>query len=317
MIKITLARWLPTIALSIVFGICSAIEAGQNVIVVLDDSGSMRQLMRTDDGRVSRIQAAKTALSKVVQGLADDAQLGILLLNNGGRGSTWLVPLGPLSATATLPKIAQIRADGGTPLGSQMKIAADALLELRQKQIYGDYRLLVITDGEATDPNLLEAYLPDILSRGFSLDVIGVDMAANHSLAGKAHSYRRADDARSFEKALQEVFAESSSQTDDQGTSDFELIADLPDDLAKEALAALAVPRNSSIAYFGRKNETPPHANPTSQSPNNLPAPTSPPPSTTSPLGSLIGILSALPCFLTIIIVFILVASLSQKKKRR
>ena len=246
---------LTAIALSLACGWFDAIEAGQNVIVVLDDSGSMRQLMRTDGGRVSRIQAAKTALSKVVEGLPDDAQLGILLLNNGGLGNTWLLPLGPLSATAALPKIAQIRADGGTPLGSQMKIATDALLELRKKQIYGDYRLLVITDGEASDANLLEAYLPDILSRGLSLDVIGVDMAAKHSLASRAHSYRRADDARSFEKALAEVFAESSNPTnDDQGTNDFELIAGLPDELAKQALAALALPRNTGIGFAPSPN---------------------------------------------------------------
>lgn len=313
-----LTRLLQAITLSIAIGLSQAIEAGQNIIVVLDDSGSMRQQMRTDDGRISRIQAAKNALSKVIQGLPDDAQLGILLLNNSGRGNTWLVPLGPLSATAVLPKIAQIRADGGTPLGSQMKIGADALLDLRQKQIYGDYRLLVITDGEASDANLLEAYLPDILSRGLSLDVIGVDMAANHSLAGRAHSYRRADDARSFEKALQEIFAESSSQTDDQGTNDFELIAGLPDELAKQALAALALPRNNSIAYAATPAVTPQNptntTNPINRSPPVAYNPTKP---GSSAIDSVVGFLSALPCFFTIIIVIVLVVLLSKKKKSR
>lgn len=317
MVDTILTRLLQAIALSIAIGLPQGIEAGQNVIVVLDDSGSMRQQMRTDDGRISRIQAAKNALSKVVQGLPDDAQLGILLLNNSnnGRGNTWLVPLGPLSATVVLPKIAQIRADGGTPLGSQMKIGADALLDLRQKQIYGDYRLLVITDGEASDANLLEAYLPDILSRGFSVDVIGVDMAAKHSLAGRAHSYRRADDARSFEKALQEIFAESSSQTDGQGTNDFELIAELPDELAKQALAALALPRNNGIAYATIPTVTP--WNPSNTATPSSPVPhsqTIPEPST---IGGVVGFLSALPCFLTIIIVFVLVVLLSKKKKHR
>ncbi len=306
---------LQTIALAIAFGTFQGVEAGQNVIVVLDDSGSMRQQMRTDDGRISRIQAAKNALSKVIQGLPDDAQLGILLLNNSGRGNTWLMPLGPLSATAALPRIAQIRADGGTPLGSQMKIAADALLDLRQKQIYGDYRLLVITDGEATDANLLEAYLPDILSRGLSLDVIGVDMAANHSLAGRAHSYRRADDARSFEKALADVFAESSNQSDDQGTSDFELIAGLPDELAKQALAAFSVPRNNNIAFYNAPTVSPnsPANTPTS----NAPSAVTPNQPATSVIDSVVGFLSALPCLLSIIILFVLMVSLTQKKKRK
>jgi len=295
----------------VVLGFFAAIQAGQNVVVVLDDSGSMRKLMRTDSGQVPRIQAAKEALSKVIQGLPDDAQLGILLLNNGGRGNIWLVPLGPLSATAALPKIAQIRADGGTPLGSQMKNGADALLGLRQKIIYGEYRLLVITDGEATDANLLDAYLPDILARGLSLDVIGVDMVANHSLANRAHSYRRADDAASFERALQEIFAESSSKTDDQGGNDFELIADLPDELAKAALAALAIPKNSNIGFTASAstNETPtvPLVN----------APSTPQPSPASGVGIFISILSALPCCFTIVIVFVLVVAFSQGKNRK
>ena len=314
MVKKMLSRLLQIIALLLAMGTSQGIDAGQNVIVVLDDSGSMRQQMRTEDGRISRIQAAKNALSKVVQGLPDDAQLGILLLNNGGRGNTWLIPLGPLSATAALPKIAQIRADGGTPLGSQMKIAADALLELRRKQFYGDYRLLVITDGEATDANLLEAYLPDIMSRGLSLDVIGVDMAANHSLAGRAHSYRRADDARSFEKALADVFAESSSQTDEQGASDFELIAGLPDELAQQALSAFAAPRNSSIAVLSSPAPMP-------NSPMIPPAGNTPiaavPTNPTSATDSFVGFLSALPCFFAIIILFMLMVSISQKKRRK
>ncbi len=304
-----------------VLGIAAEIQAGQNVVVVLDDSGSMQQKLRTNNGRISRIEAAKEALSKVVQGLPDDAQLGILLLNNRGRGNTWLVPLGPLSTTAVLPKIAQIRADGGTPLGSQMKAAADALLELRQKQIYGEYRLLVITDGEASDANLLNAYLPDILSRGLSLDVIGVDMADKHSLESRAHSYRRANDLASFEKALQEIFAESNSRADDQGTSDFETIADLPDELAKAALASLAIPKNSPIGFANNQTESHPDAaGPVTPATQVAPAPTAPSvslPVQTNAVGTIVGFLSLLPCCFVIILVFVLVVAFGQSKKRK
>ena len=302
--------FLPGALFSVAMAISSfaRVEASQNVIVVLDDSGSMRQKMRTDTGRVERIQAAKEALSKVIQGLPGDAQLGILLLNNGGRGDRWLAPLGPLNPAAVLPKIAKIRADGGTPLGSQLKVAADALLQLRQKQMYGEYRLLVITDGEANDADLLNAYLPDILSRGFAMDVIGVDMAANHSLSDRAHSYRRADDARSFEKAIEEVFAESSSTSDDQGATDFANISDLPDELAKEALAALATPKNQSIAI---------HTLPPSVDGSPFPQATAPTPRPSSALDSLVGLLSALPCCFLVVIVFIVVVSISQGKNRK
>ena len=104
-----------------------------------------------------------------------------------------------------------------------MKIAADALLQRRSEQHYGTYRLLVVTDGEANDMDMLETYLPDILSRGITVDVIGVDMARQHSLATQVHSYREADNPQSLTAAIEEVFAESSDDSD-AGESDFELL---------------------------------------------------------------------------------------------
>lgn len=308
-------RWLYTIVFMAVYATPIEIQAGQNVVVLLDDSGSMKQPMRTDGGRVSRIQAAKDALSKVVQGLPDDAQLGILLLNNEGRGNAWLIPLGPLSTTKALPKIERIHAHGGTPLGAQIKIAAEALLDLRQMQIYGEYRLLVITDGEATDANLLEAYLPDILSRGLTFDVIGVDMAANHSLAGRAHSYRKANDVQSFEKALKEIFAESTSQPDEQGASDFALIADLPDEFAKEILTTLSIPKNKNIGFASQPNPSNQNTTHSTTPSNNQPPPPLQPPATA--MDGFIGILLALPCCFLIVIVFVVVVMVSQGKNRK
>ncbi|MDZ4849046.1 MAG: VWA domain-containing protein [Pirellulaceae bacterium] len=310
----------PLVGFILFLACCAGLQGGQNIVVVLDDSGSMRQQIRMGGTRISRIQAAKNALSKVIQGLPDDAQLGILLLNNVGNKNPWLVPLGPLSTSDAMPRIQQIRADGGTPLGSQMKVAADALLDLRQKQIYGEYRLLVITDGEATDAKLLAAYLPDILSRGLSLDVIGVDMADNHSLADRAHSYRRADDVASFEKALEEVFAESNTQTDERGANDFELIADLPDELAEQALVALASPKNSKIGIVKEPIFLNPNGPVSNSSPaNSSPSTNVPPLPTTAPttINTIVGFLSALPCCFTIVIVFILIAVFNQGKNRK
>ncbi len=51
------------------------------VVVVLDDSGSMKDMMNTDRGRMSRMEAAKVALEKVIVKLPTDTQLGVLLLN--------------------------------------------------------------------------------------------------------------------------------------------------------------------------------------------------------------------------------------------
>jgi len=46
---------------------------------------------------------------------------------------------------------------GRTPLGQYMKIGADALLAKKEKQHnYGSYRLLVVTDGEASDQRAVD-----------------------------------------------------------------------------------------------------------------------------------------------------------------
>ena len=225
----------------------SAAHAGQNVVVVLDDSGSMGWPMGSNS-RLNKMQAAKNALLKVVENLPDDTRLGILLLNGGWGSRRWVYPLAEVDVPAVKKGIQAIDAGGGTPLGERMKEGCDALLALRAKEHYGSYRLLIVSDGEATDETLVEGYLPDILARGVWVDVIGVDMKQNHSLATKVHSYRKADDPKALEEEISRVLrAESTGDTRDAGESDFEVIASIPEELAAAALEALAESGNHPI----------------------------------------------------------------------
>jgi uncharacterized protein YegL len=227
------------------------------VVIVLDDSGSMRDKMRTDQGKEPRMQVAQRALKKLVEQLPDNTQLGLLLMNGARNEGGWLVPLAPLDKAKTISLIDKVRADGGTPLGQSMKTAMEQLLAARSNKPIGDYRLIVVTDGEATDGNVLNQFLPEIVARGIVVDAIGVDMKNDHTLASKAHTYRRANDAASFESALVEIFAESSqSQSGDGSSSDFELIAGLPDEFASEALAALSSMSNRPIEVTGQSNDS-------------------------------------------------------------
>jgi uncharacterized protein YegL len=217
--------------------IASPAVAQQNVVIVLDDSGSMGDPMRSDRS-TRKIDAAKKALHAVLEQLPEDSRVGLVVLN-GGRGG-WLIPLGPVDTQGLDNTINRIRANGGTPLGKHMKVAADALLEARSKQTYGTFKLLIVTDGEAGDKKLVEQYLPDILSRGLVVDVIGVDMQQNHSLATQVQTYRKADDPASLEQAISEVvLGESTADDSAAGESDFEVLAGLPDEVAIAALDAL------------------------------------------------------------------------------
>lgn len=231
-----------------VWSAASAAYAGQNVVVVLDDSGSMNERMR-GNRRQSKMEAAKEALLTVLTGseLPADTQIGILLLNGRWRSDRWVYPLGPLDLDRATRSVRGIQAGGGTPLGECMKEGADALLALREQQRYGSYRLLIVTDGEANDPELVEAYLPDIHSRGIWVDVIGVRMAEDHSLATEVETYREAANPADLEKAIADVLAESTADSSHAGQSDFELIAPLPDEVATAALMALGETHNDPV----------------------------------------------------------------------
>jgi uncharacterized protein YegL len=202
------------------------------------------------DASLRRIDAAKLALETVLQQLPEESRVGILALNGVDERTQWIIPLGPIDRSAIQQAIAQIVAAGGTPLGEALKIAADELLQTRAKEHYGTYRLLIVTDGEANDPDYLNRLLPDVLARGLTVDVIGVDMQTTHSLATKVHSYRRADDPASLTEAISAVFAESQADagtSDDAGQSDFDMLAGLPDEVAQTALQALAESGNQPI----------------------------------------------------------------------
>lgn len=228
-----------------------------NIVVILDNSGSMAERMPTGG---TRIEAAKQALLRVLEQTPEGASVGVLLLNPGPSGP-WLVPLGPVDQQATRAAVSGLRANGRTPLGGAMKTAADALLKVREGQRYGDYKLLVVSDGEATDGDLVERYLPQIQSRGLLVDVIGVAMPNRHSLATRASTYRKADDPASLEKAISAVVLGESSggASDDAGESDFELLAPIPGEVATAVIAALTTAENAPIGSGSpRRNRSPP-----------------------------------------------------------
>jgi uncharacterized protein YegL len=222
--------------------------------------------------RQTRMEVAKTSLITVIRGLQGNVVLGVYLLNGG-----WLIPLEPLNKADAIQKINTVRASGDTKLGRAMKNGTDALLEARQKERYGNYRLVIVTDGEASDPKSVNQFINDIITRGITVDVIGVSMSQTHTLANKAHSYRSADDPDSLTKALSEVLAETGVSSD-TAESDFELTSALPDEMVVSIIATLA---ESSVSNH------PIGTQPTKViAPANRPTDVSPPVTPTESLGS-------------------------------
>ena len=265
-------------------GIGRSTYAGSNdyVVIVLDDSGSMREVMQRD--RRSRIDAAKSSLIKVIEQITPGTNVGLLLLNGARANNHWFIPVGPVNQKQAIERIGSLQANGGTPLGEALRIASDELLSIRSKKIYGTYRLIVVTDGEASDQVLLDQYLPDILSRGILIDAIGVDMRGNHSLATRVHSYRRADDQASLSSAIQEIMAERSGTDQAGDQEDFAMLDGLGDLDVAEVLKALSKPNNEKVTGIAFRQSSDAKGGSTGGNAGGIPS--SVPPLWTPPAGS-------------------------------
>jgi hypothetical protein len=227
--------------LTLLMTLIPSFACGQlNVVVVFDGSGSMSDTF-SHDRSIRKITAAKNVLIQVLKDLQPDTKIGLVVFSDNVNG--WAYPLGVLDKDKLTNTINSIRAGGGTPLGKYMKEGANELLKLRQKQKYGIYKLIIVTDGESSD----NADTPligqhGILSKGLLVEVIGVDMASKHNLATKV-SYRSANNPTELVNAVKATLAEVSAKD----SQEYDLIAPLDPKLALAALQALSEYDNAPI----------------------------------------------------------------------
>ena len=236
-----------------------------NLVIVLDASLSMNSAMRGEAiegmdlpkssravlgvfGRrvATRMDVAKAALLEVMAEPPADTNVGLLVFSSVNLRNDWAYPLGTPDRDRLKAAIVLPRPGGRTPLGAYIKKAADRLLEQRASQKgFGTYRMLIVTDGQATDPSLMDRYVPEVIGRGVGIDVIGVAMSTRHTLASNVHSYRSADDPASLAKALTAVISEMGKEGLDAVTEEaFEQNAGIPDGVAAAMLKALCDTQN-------------------------------------------------------------------------
>lgn len=218
-----------------------------NIIIVFDASASMGDSIGTGD-RSIKIAVAKSSLRQVVAKLRDNTNIGLFVFGN--VSNTNPVPIAPKNVKNLNYAIDNIKDGGGTPLGEFIEKAANQLLQQRQKNLgYGRYKILVVTDGEATDRNKMASVAPEVLKRNLSLDVIGVGMTSEHQLAKMSTSYRAANDTDALNKALQDIVAETPAKVKDVSGSDndFDLIKGLSDEQAKTIILTLGNTENQPL----------------------------------------------------------------------
>jgi Ca-activated chloride channel family protein len=172
----------------------------RNFYFIFDGSGSMGDRCA---GEV-KLKGAKEAVRKFLTKIPADANLGLYVFD--ARGTREVVPLGPNNRAAFMQSIAEIRDGGGTPLARSVQFGADRLVEQYKKQLgYGEYRLIVVTDGQASNIPRAAQY-----AARYSIPIyaIGLCIGGDHPLRTFAVSYREANNYEDLERALEETLSE-------------------------------------------------------------------------------------------------------------
>ncbi len=179
----------------------------RNLYVVFDGSGSMRGKTGRDCGGdqefESKLDGAVWALNAFLDKVPADVNLGLYVFDRDGRRE--VVSLGRDRA-AFLDAVSAIRAGGRTPLADGIRFATDQLVRQYREQLgYGEFRLVVVTDGKASA-------IPDAVTYasrwGMPIYAIGLCLREEHPLRQLAVSYRAADRFEDLAQGLEETLAE-------------------------------------------------------------------------------------------------------------
>jgi uncharacterized protein YegL len=180
----------------------------RNYYMVLDASGSMGN--RECSGEFTKMEAAKNALLTFAQGFPADANLGLVVFDRAGVNE--VLPIGPGNRDQFGALVKDVRANGGTPLRSAIELAYRGLTGQARKQFgYGEYHLVIVTDGEADKGQDPRAIVNRILQESpVVIHTIGFCIGTNHSLNQPGRTlYRAADNPEQLRQQLSDVLAEA------------------------------------------------------------------------------------------------------------
>jgi Ca-activated chloride channel homolog len=212
-------------------------QANDYIVVLLDASGSMDETIRSTGQQ--KIVAAKVALTDMIAGLDQDTQIGLLVMEGNVDG--WAYPLGPLDKTKFLAAVKHVKPNHGTPLGTFMATATNALLKERAKnRNTGNYRLVILTDGvvKGREKGMVERFTPEIVGRGIKVQAIGLDMKSDHVLKTMVQ-FSAADDGDQLRTQMRRAVAEIPTSDVNASQAALDLIAPLTTEEAMMILQAI------------------------------------------------------------------------------
>jgi Ca-activated chloride channel homolog len=188
----------------------------RNLYIVFDGSGSMAQGLKQPGEQkfANKLVGAKWAVREFLKTIPDDINLGLFVFDASGVRE--VVSLGSGNRNQFLNEINRVRASGGTPLGESIMAGVDALMVKYQQQLgYGDFRLIVVTDGEA-NPDTMNSAVQYAQDYGVPIFTIGLDVQSNHSLRDSSRQFFSAKSFEELKKGLIDATAES--ETFDENT---------------------------------------------------------------------------------------------------
>jgi hypothetical protein len=189
------------------------ISLARNFYFIFDGSGSMRDPLGSDCGGDQsfkrKLEGAKWAVAEFLKKVPEDVNLGLYVFDEKHTGTSEcnVLPLGPNNMTAFLQAINDVEAGGGTPLARAIQFGAEVLAQQKAKQLgYGEFRLVVVTDGLADDIPQAAEFATE---KEIPIYAIGLCIQEDHPLRQYAVSYRAANSFEDLAKALEATVAET------------------------------------------------------------------------------------------------------------
>ena len=203
---------LMAIALTLFFASSNVRAEQQNIMVVLDASGSMWGQI---DG-VPKINIARQVMGNMLGNLSSKANIGVLTYGHRKKGDCsdieTIIPIGPVNQKQYMSVINALRPKGKTPITQAVRLAAEELRFTERKAT-----VVLISDGLETcqaDPCALAKDL-EKLGVDFTVHVVGFDLKNQDTtslqcLANETGGkYLAADDADELGSALDTVVAQT------------------------------------------------------------------------------------------------------------
>ncbi len=189
------------------FDIPGEVSLARNFYFLFDCSGSMGEKCSGKE----KIVGAKEAMLRFLKNIPADANIGLIAFGvDSDLGCKEILILGKNDYATIEKAISTLEPTGRTPLAKAISLGTDRLVNQYKKQLgYGEYRLIIISDGNNTDGDMVKS-CKNLSHYGFiSLYSIGLCMDTDNALKSFALSSRDASNYEELEKALVETAAET------------------------------------------------------------------------------------------------------------